>query len=111
MCLSEKIMKRTITNNKISAGIGKAIFPVTYGFRETSVKIDTTKKSWLILGDSVTMGIGAEADSTFAGILHSSLDSINILNPSIIGYNNIDYLNVYKYFVIEKKNDFKRCSG
>ncbi len=78
-----------------------------YGFRETSVKIDSTKKSWLILGDSVTMGIGVEADSTFAGILQSSMDSINFLNPSIIGYNIIDYLNVYKYFVIEKKNDFK----
>lgn len=77
-----------------------------YGFRETSVKIDSTKKSWLILGDSVTMGVGVEADSTFAGILQSSVDTINFLNPSIIGYNIMDYLNVYNYFVIEKKNDF-----
>lgn len=86
---------------------GAVIKADRYGFRETSVKIDSSKNSWLILGDSVTMGIGVEADSTFAGILQSSVDSINFLNPSIVGYNIIDYLNVYKYFVIEKKNNFK----
>lgn len=78
-----------------------------YGFRETSTEIDTTKSSWLILGDSVTMGIGVESDSTFAGLLQAFVDSVNILNPSIIGYNIVDYTNVYKYFVIDHNNSLK----
>ena len=78
-----------------------------YGFREYSTKIDTTKKSWLILGDSVTMGIGVEADSTFAGRLQTRNDSINILNPSIFGYAIKDYENLTNYFLIKRKNDFR----
>jgi len=78
-----------------------------FGFREYSTKIDTTKNSWLILGDSVTMGIGVKADSTFAGRLQTRNDSINILNPSIVGYAIKDYENLINYFIVEKKKDFQ----
>jgi hypothetical protein len=78
-----------------------------YGFRETSVKLDTSKNSWLLLGDSVTMGIGVEADSTFAGILQAELDSVNILNSSMIGYNVQNYGNVFSYFINHRRNDLK----
>lgn len=40
------------------------------------------------------MGIGVESDSTFAGHIHHSTDSISVLNPSLIGYSNADYLNI-----------------
>jgi lysophospholipase L1-like esterase len=78
-----------------------------YGFRETSIKIDRSKDSWLFLGDSVTFGIGVEADSTFAGIVQYRLDSINVLNPSAIAYNIEDYVNLFRYFVLDQSYDFK----
>lgn len=78
-----------------------------YGFREFSAKIDDSKSSWLFLGDSVTMGIGVEAESTFAGIIQSSVDSSNILNPSLIGYDVGDYINVLRYFVVDQRYDLR----
>ncbi len=62
------------------------------------------KTKILLLGDSVTMGIGVENDSTFAGILNKHFD---IINPSLIGYSSFDYVNVFNYFVVENSNDFK----
>ncbi len=53
----------------------------------------------LFLGDSVTMGISVENDSTYAGIINNSLDSLSVINPSLIGYSSMDYLNVFKAFV------------
>ena len=78
---------------------GELIIVDEYGFRKCSLPVDTTKKSWLIIGDSVTMGIGVEADSTFAGILQHDVDSLNILNPSLIGYSMPDYLNVVRALI------------
>ena len=69
-----------------------------YGTRQYSEQIDTSKAGWLLLGDSVTLGIGVEADSTFAGIVQSKMDSINILNPSQIGYRVKDYFNVLRSY-------------
>lgn len=46
--------------------------------------------SWLLLGDSVTMGLGVAPDSTFAGRL-SAESSLRLLNASLIGYDAADY--------------------
>jgi hypothetical protein len=73
-----------------------------FGFRKCSIPVDKLKKSWLFLGDSITMGIGVEDDSTFACIIQNQVDSLNILNPSVIGYAAKDYRNVFKYFVVDK---------
>ena len=77
-----------------------------FGFRRFSKPVHSHDNSWLILGDSVTMGIGVEADSTFAGIIQSQFDSVNILNPSVIGYQVNDYYNVFRYFVVDETRDF-----
>lgn len=50
--------------------------------------------SWLLLGDSVTMGIGVDPDSSLAGRLALALDSVRVLNPSLLGYNVGDYLRI-----------------
>ncbi len=91
-----------------SSGLSNGFFVKVdqFGFREFATKIDRSKNSWLLLGDSATMGIGVESDSTFAGIIHSALDSINVLNPSLIGYNIEDYFNLFKYFVLENEQNF-----
>ncbi len=57
----------------------------------------------LYLGDSVTMGISVENDSTYAGIINNSPDSQPVINPSLIGYSSNDYLNVFNVFVTENR--------
>jgi hypothetical protein len=66
----------------------------SWGFRRTSAAPDTSKDSWLLIGDSVTLGIGVESDSTFAGLLQSAVRDMNVLNSAMIGYNIDDYVNV-----------------
>lgn len=92
---------------KSGYSMGAPVNVSQYGFRSCSVEIDTSKKNWLLIGDSVTMGIGVKADSTFAGILQSRTDSLNILNASLLGYKIEDYLNVFKTLVIEKSQALK----
>ncbi len=81
---------------------GEIIEVDKWGFRKNSHAVDTTRKSILLLGDSVTMGVGVKADSTFAGILQNLYRKKNILNPAIIGHSVADYLNQVKYYVINK---------
>ncbi|MCI0514206.1 hypothetical protein L0128_13400 [candidate division KSB1 bacterium] len=78
-----------------------------YSFWKYRTEISPDKKSLLILGDSVTMGMGVPADSTFVGLLSTYLSNTNVLNPSIIGYNIKDYCNLIHHFVSTRQNDFK----
>jgi hypothetical protein len=60
-----------------------------------SHQVPQSSSGWLLLGDSVTMGIGVDPDSTFAGRLSAVVsDSLRVLNPAVIGYDSFDYLNV-----------------
>lgn len=77
-----------------------------YGFRKCSVPVDATKRSWLFLGDSVTFGIGVEGDSIFAGILQTEIDSLNVLNPSASGNNIENYVDIFRYFVLDSAYHF-----
>ncbi len=86
---------------------GKIVNVDKNGFRKSSIEVDTSKDSWLFLGDSVTMGIGVENDSTFAAIINKKLPEINILNPSTIGWSVYDYENVVKYFLANKASKFR----
>lgn len=64
-----------------------------------------SKNKILFLGDSATMGIGVENDSTFAGILNNSSNMITILNPSLIGYSSHDYKNIVEKLIANEKNE------
>ncbi len=64
------------------------------GFWQYSVKSDSAQSGWLLLGDSVTMGIGIDPDSTFAGRLAGGCPYFRILNPSWVGYSSADYVAV-----------------
>lgn len=68
---------------------------------------DATKKSILFLGDSVTMGIGVDPDSTFVGRISQVLDTLNVLNPSLIGYNVQDYQRVLNTWVADDDRRMK----
>lgn len=77
------------------------------GCRETSVPTDTSKPSWLYLGDSVTMGLGVTGDSTFCGRLQSRFLNVNVLNPSMIGYGVDDYVNLLRWYVVDRGESLK----
>lgn len=85
-----------LSSNKVgfSSGVKKA----TNSYHTWKYKNDVNINEQVILylGDSVTMGIGVENDSTFAGI---NSRKINLINPSLIGYSAKDYLNVMKSFL------------
>lgn len=64
----------------------------------------------LYLGDSVTMGISVENDSTYAGIINDYADTVRVVNPSLIGYSSKDYLNVFNSVVVQNRFDLKFTS-
>lgn len=78
-----------------------------YGFRKSSVEIDTTKDSWLYLGDSVTFGIGVANDSIFSALVQAQIDTVNILNPSAIGYNINSYWDVFENLIIRNRHNLR----
>ena len=73
-------------------GAGFGISPL--GFIEYAAPHDTSKASWLFMGDSITMGAGIDPNHSFTGLVASQCESLNIVNPSLIGYSSADYVNV-----------------
>jgi lysophospholipase L1-like esterase len=69
-----------------------------------------TVKNWLILGDSVTMGIGVNQDSIYPGLLSFNQDTLRILNPSFIGYSSRDYLNILSNLDDRFKSNLSRVT-
>ena len=57
---------------------------------------DKNKKSTLILGDSVSFGVGVEEKNTFVGLLRGKEN--NLLNSSISGHNLESYLYLLKKY-------------
>jgi lysophospholipase L1-like esterase len=69
------------------------------GFWKYSAQTDSLQDGWLLLGDSVTLGIGIEPDSTFAGRMAGHVHTYAVHNPSWIGYSSTDYLNIARAFL------------
>lgn len=70
------------------------------GFWRYSGGSGSARPKWLLIGDSVTMGIGVPPDSTFAGILARRLSGrFEILNPSMIGYASHHYRALVHHFL------------
>ncbi len=72
---------------------GKRVVIDSHGFRKMNVP-DSYEESWLILGDSVTFGVGVETEETFAQLLQYELPHARIWNTSVIGYNTRNYRDV-----------------
>ena len=89
-----------------SNGVKKEVDQKGFWKYNTIKNPKVVKNKWLFLGDSATMGIGVENDSTFAGILNNELDSVQILNNSLIGYSGYDYLDVIKKIFEHGSNRF-----
>jgi hypothetical protein len=70
------------------------------GWKYKKQMADTLHK-WLLLGDSVTMGIGIDNDSTFTGIMDQSFRDVNMISMPMIGYSAKDYYNVFHSLVVQ----------
>jgi hypothetical protein len=105
--VADSIYYATAGLRPLSSGItnGAPVSVDRYGFRKTGSAIDTTKACWLFLGDSVTFGVGIEDDSTFAALVQSRIDSLNILNPSTSGYHIDNYWDVFRCLVLENRHN------
>lgn len=76
------------------------------GFWKYADTTSSARNAWLLIGDSVTMGIGVRPDSTFVGLLAGGLSSdIEILNPSWIGYSSAHYRELVRHFLTSARLD------
>lgn len=79
---------------------GKRVYTDVYGFRKMASP-ESYKDSWLILGDSVTFGVGVETKDTFAQMLQDNLPETRVWNTAVIGYNARNYSDVLKHLTTE----------
>lgn len=84
---------------------GRVVHSGEFGQRRTRYTFNRKKKTWLHIGDSVTMGVGVDDDSTFSARLAARCDFMNILNLSVIGYSARDYRNVILSLLIDHHNE------
>lgn len=79
---------------------GEKVYTDKYGFR---IPKDYTDKhldnAVLLLGDSITFGVGVREQDTFAGLLRSKLPNTMVYNTGVVGYNSYDYENVIVHFL------------
>ena len=61
----------------------------------------------LLLGDSVTFGVGVEDGSTFADFLASRSPDRRVINAGCIGYDVEDYGNFVERFVLPRREELR----
>ena len=83
---------------------GKHFTTDKFGFRSTGKPFDKKKKTWLFIGDSVTQGVGVDDSSTYVSLITKSLDSMNVVNCSMIGWSVYDYKNVIESLLTDSTN-------
>ena len=116
--------KIRVHNKNIQSKVfGKISFIDNLGFRVPHINYQYKKNadSILVLGDSVSFGVGVLEEETFIGRLRKKYSNINIYNSSVAGHSNADHLqllNIYnqeiefsKIFLIYCLNDIVNASG
>tara|TARA_B100001057_G_scaffold199675_1_gene200351 strand:- start:1258 stop:2223 length:966 start_codon:yes stop_codon:yes gene_type:complete len=89
---------KTVLNQPNSEAVifGKKAYTDKYGFRIPSKDFNYKyRTSILVLGDSVSFGVGVDERKTFIGILRNTIN-LNIYNASVVGHNIIDYSTLIK---------------
>ncbi len=80
---------------------GAEVITDARGFRiDPSSQIPIGKQVILVLGDSVSFGVGVAARDTFPIILQKQLKDCQIINGSVIGYSSEDYYNILNHYII-----------
>jgi lysophospholipase L1-like esterase len=65
------------------------------GFRDLAGS-KRTGRLWIILGDSVTFGVGVGYDATFAGMLQAKVPDVAVCNTAVVGYSLENYRDVLR---------------
>lgn len=89
---------------------GKKFSTDEFASRKPRKTYKTGKRKWLFIGDSVTEGVGVEDSAVFSSLVFDKIDSVNILNYSLIGYSIADYLNVLKTLIGAKDSGISRAT-
>ena len=94
--LREKAFGETYGWKPDAAGVcfGKRVFIDEFGFRKISSPRNY-QDSWLILGDSVTFGVGVETRDTYAQLLQDAHPEARVWNTAVIGYDARNYRDVF----------------
>lgn len=61
----------------------------------------------VLLGDSVTLGIGVPVAETFAGLLRRRFPERSFINAAATGYGAADYLNLARHFVLPRRSELR----
>ena len=78
---------------------GESVRIDPFGYRDLHGGTSASGSSWLLVGDSVTFGVGVDAKETFAGQLQAEHPEIKVWNSAVIGYSIGDYLDVVREFL------------
>lgn len=85
---------RVHNKNIKSKAFGKKVFTDSNGFRvpTENYTYNQANKSSIIMGDSVSFGVGVLEEKTFVGLLRNKHPNINFFNSSVSGSNVETYL-------------------
>ncbi|MCI0660655.1 MAG: hypothetical protein L0220_06235, partial [Acidobacteria bacterium] len=82
---------------------GKRVVIDEFGFRKTTAPENYTS-SWLVLGDSVTFGVGVDTEDTYIQLLQDSLPKVKLWNTAVLGYDFRNYKDVLHHWLIENQS-------
>lgn len=80
---------------------GKIIHTDEYGFRKMNSPA-SYEKSWLLVGDSVTFGVGVDTEKIFPQLIQNEFQSKKIYNAAIVGYSTLNYLDLIDAFLRDR---------
>jgi lysophospholipase L1-like esterase len=99
-----------VKNGK-AISFGTEIFTDNYGFRINPNYQDNHQnienmRSIVLIGDSVTFGVGIKAEHIFPELLKQRLNQYRVFNTAVTGYSLEDYQNIVNLFVLPNKERF-----
>ena len=97
--------------NGNAISFGTEVFTDNYGFRINPNYQDNHQnvenmRSIILIGDSVTFGVGIKAEHIFPELLKQRLNQYRVFNTAVTGYSLEDYQNVVNLFVLPNKERF-----
>jgi lysophospholipase L1-like esterase len=88
-----------LKKNYSGEAFGLTVNTDIHRLRKNKTDFNDSFETTILLGDSVTMGVGVDDFETFASLVQDKKNNINIANPSVIGFDTYDYKNVVQSLV------------